>query len=332
MKKKSVKMTACIAAMAAVFSLTACGNGNAESGMPAAAQETETDSTETLEDGQKLSIAFVAYSDSEPTTVLFRSGMEQCVEDYKAKGIDIEVSGFNPEGDSSKQVSGIENMVSKNVQAIVFSPIDSDALAPAVKQAKADGVVVVSFDQRVNTEVDAEITIDNPTVGKMMGEEAVRILQGTGKVLVVETPPAVTSCKQRSDAAIEVLEAAGMEVVTVLTDTPTREKEMTAIENALQADPDIQAIIGIDTDTSMAGVLACEAQNMTDVAVICPDITDEVKEAIKGGRCMKSVIDTKHSALGYAATEAAVKLLLGEEAESVVLSDFDIVTEENIDG
>lgn len=325
MKKRIYKVMALVMAMMTVISLSACGSGSKETSASTSEQQTEAS------DKTKLSIAFVAYSDSEPTTVSYKEGMQECVDDYAAKGINIEVSSFNPEGDSSKQVSGIENMVSKNVQAIVFSPIDSDALVPAVKQAKASDVIVVTFDQIVNTDVDAAITIDNSAVGAMMGEEAVRILGGSGKVLVVETPPAVVSCKQRSDAAIEVLKSAGMEVVTVLADTPTREKEMTAIENALQADLDIQAIIGIDTDTSMAGVLASEAQKMTDIAVICPDITDEVRDAIRDGRNMASVIDTKHRALGYTATETAIKKLLGEEVENVVLDDFDIITDENVD-
>lgn len=327
MKKKTLKVLAAIMTMIVAFSVTACGTTE-----EAEAPATEEAATEEAvpEETQKFSIAFAAYSDAEPTTVLYKEGMQKCVDDYAAKGIEIEVSSFNAEGDSSKQVSGIENMVSKNVEAIVFSPIDSDALAPVVKQAVTAGVKVVTFDQVVNTEVDASITIDNTVVGKMMGEEAVRILGGEGKVLVVETPPAVISCRQRSDAAIAVLEENGMEVVTVLADTPTRDKEMTAIENALQADQDVKAIIGIDTDTSMAGVLAAEAQGMTDIKVICPDITDEVRETMREGRCMASVIDTKHSDLGYTATEAAIKLLLGEAVEDAVLSNFDIVTLENV--
>lgn len=62
----------------------------------------------------------------------------------------------------SKQVSDIEDLVSKNVSILIVNAVDSDALTGAVKAAKSKGVKVISVDRAINgVEVDCQIASDN---------------------------------------------------------------------------------------------------------------------------------------------------------------------------
>ena len=95
--------------------------------------------------------------------------------------------------DAAKQTSDIEDLISKNISVLIVNPVDSDAVAPAVKDAVSRGIKVISVDRGVNgVDVDCAIASDNVEGAKMattvaqkpdlMGETAVetaiQILQG----------------------------------------------------------------------------------------------------------------------------------------------------------
>ena len=64
--------------------------------------------------------------------------------------------------DATKQVSDIEDLVSKNVSVLIVNPVDSDAVTGAVEAAIAKGVRVISVDRVVNgVDIDCQIASDN---------------------------------------------------------------------------------------------------------------------------------------------------------------------------
>jgi ribose transport system substrate-binding protein len=312
MKKRFRGITVLLTGIIA-FSLAACVKASGDKPRGAVSGE------------KKFVVGATVFSDSEEASLEFYEGMQQGIEKYKDQGIIVELKTFDSAGDVSKQVTGLENFIAQQVDAICFAAIDADAVVPVVDQAMNQGIKVVAFDQRVNTEVSAEVTIDNPSVGKLFAEFVAEKLGEKGKALVIEPPPAVLSCRERSDAAIEIFKGHGMEYITVLADTPTRNAEMTLVENALQANPDIRGIVGIDTDTTLAALLACEALGFTDVVVSGPDLSNEVRQILQEGRQLRGVVDTKHHEVSYAAIDATIRVLLGEKPGKIVLKEFNIL-------
>ena len=64
--------------------------------------------------------------------------------------------------DAAKQTSDIEDLVSRNVGVLIVNPVDSDAVAPAVKSAMSQGIKVIAVDRGVNgVDVDCQIASDN---------------------------------------------------------------------------------------------------------------------------------------------------------------------------
>lgn len=317
------KLSAVLLALCLMISATGCGNTSAPENKEAAPKE---------EAGKEFTIAMTTFNDSEESSVDYYNGMEAAIADAEANGIKINVVKANSEGDASKQVTALENFIVQQVDAIVFSPIDADAVVGVVNEARAAGIMVIVFDQQVNTEADAQVTIDNTAVGTLMGETMYDAIGGSGKVLVVETPPAVITCRQRSDGAIAAMKEKGLEVVTCLAESPTRDKEMTVVENALQADPDCKGIIGIDADTTIAALLAAESQNYTDMVVIGPDTVAEMRDILAEDRQLYAGIDTLHHEMPYKAMETCIQMLLGEEGGDAQLDGFVVVSDENIEG
>ncbi len=308
--------------LAMVLSITACGNTNAVE----SSQGTSSQSTESQGKTKEYLIGVTTFMDAEQAAAEFKVGMEAAAKDLSKDGLVVTLTSFDSAGDASKQVSGLENFISKQVDAMCFSAIDADAVVPIVNEARAAGIKVVSFDQKINTETDAQVTIDNPAVGSLMAETLAKLLNYKGKVFVITTPPEVIACIERSDAAIKVFEGYGMTVVQAMSDSPTRDKHMTLVENALQANPDIVGMIGIDTDTTLGEVLACKAQGKNDIIVVGPDITPESREVLVKNEQLKAMIDTLHYDLGYQAIVATVKSLNGEKVEPVILKEFKVET------
>ena len=82
--------------------------------------------------------------------------------------------------DAAKQTSDIEDLVSRNVGVLIVNPVDSDAVAPAVKSAMSPGHQGDCRDrggQRVD--VDCQIASDN-VAGARMATEYLMELVGEG--------------------------------------------------------------------------------------------------------------------------------------------------------
>lgn len=108
-----------------------------------------------------------------------------------AKELGAEVNVQSANGDTEEQISQIRYFIDKKMDVIVIICVDSDALAPAVKEAKEAGIKVIAYDRLIkNADVDLYISFDNEAVGVMMGEALVREGMSGKKVLMLGGPTA----------------------------------------------------------------------------------------------------------------------------------------------
>lgn len=86
------------------------------------------------------------------------------------------------EDDIPTQVSQVENMVTKGVDALVIASIDGTALGEVLQQAETTGVPVIAYDRliRDTDAVDYYSTFDNFKVGVLQAQSLVEGLKSTG--------------------------------------------------------------------------------------------------------------------------------------------------------
>jgi putative multiple sugar transport system substrate-binding protein len=84
--------------------------------------------------------------------------------------------------DIPTQVTQVNDMVTKNNQALVVASIDGTALKGALKEAKDAGIPVIAYDRllRDTEAVDYYTTFDNLEVGKMQAESLLKGLGASG--------------------------------------------------------------------------------------------------------------------------------------------------------
>jgi ribose transport system substrate-binding protein len=87
--------------------------------------------------------------------------------------------------DVAAQIAQTENMVSAGAQAIIINAINPDALVPTVNKARQQGIVVVAFDNIVNSDEIVFVNEDQYEMGKKWAEWLVDQVGGKGKILMV---------------------------------------------------------------------------------------------------------------------------------------------------
>jgi len=98
-------------------------------------------------------------------------------------GVEAEI--LFSDGDVDKERANVEDLITKGVKVIIYTPHDGTAAAAAAEAARDAGVKVVSYDRLIlDTEaVDYWVTFDNIAVGEAQGQYLVDKASGSGNPL-----------------------------------------------------------------------------------------------------------------------------------------------------
>ncbi|MBQ1525955.1 MAG: substrate-binding domain-containing protein [Lachnospiraceae bacterium] len=87
------------------------------------------------------------------------------------------------QGDVATQAANIEDLISRGVDLIMVSPLTSDGLTDAVKEAMDAGIPVVTMDREVDTDVTVKVVADNREMGVMAADKLAEMLGEKGNVI-----------------------------------------------------------------------------------------------------------------------------------------------------
>jgi ribose transport system substrate-binding protein len=94
----------------------------------------------------------------------------------------------------------------------------------------------------------------------------------------------------------------------------TRAEALSAAQNMLQANPDINGIFGFGDDAALAAAVAVKAAGLeSQVKVIGFDGMEEARKAVDTNPVMVGVIQQFPDQMGKTAVDTAVKVIAGEE-------------------
>jgi len=108
-----------------------------------------------------------------------------------------------------------------------------------------------------------------------------------------------------------------------------REKGMTLMENWLQTDQKIDAVIANNDEMAIGAIMAIEAAGkLDDILVAGIDATPPALEYVQDGK-MELTVFQDAIGQGTSAIQTAVKAANGEKVEKNVYIPFELVTKEN---
>ncbi len=130
--------------------------------------------------------------------------------------------------DVPAQISAINNFIDSGYDAIVVNAQNPTAFAPVIKRAKDAGVVLVAFDNILDTEDAINVNVDQKGLGVLWANWLAKHLPEGGKILEVRGVAGTSVDTDRHDGIHETLGATGKpwEIIEVVGkwDDPTAQK------------------------------------------------------------------------------------------------------------
>jgi ribose transport system substrate-binding protein len=145
--------------------------------------------------------------------------------------------------DAAAQISQIENMIAAGAQAIIINAASPTALDPVVKKAQSQGIIVLAFDNIVETPGVVIVNEDQVEFGRMMADWLVKKIGGKGNVLMVNGVAGTSVDADRAKGAKEVFAAnADIKVVAEVNGDWDPGKAQQVTSTALSSYPDINGV------------------------------------------------------------------------------------------
>lgn len=308
--KKLISIFLCLVMM---FSFAGCGiviDGEGGSG--------------TKQSSASGSIGLSVSTQNNPFFVTLVEGAQKAADDA---GVSLTV--VDAGDDATKQVSDIEDLVSKNVSVLIVNPVDSDAVTGAVEAAVAKGVKVISVDRVVNgVDIDCQIASDNVAGAELATQYIVDTLGEGVKTAELIGTSGASAAIDRSQGFHNIADEK-LDIVASQTANFDRTEGMSVMENMLQGNGDIQAVFAANDEMALGAVEAVTGAKK-DVLVVGFDATDDAMEAIREGR-MGATIAQQPDLIGSTAVENAIKLIKGETIPKEIPVEVTLITKDNVD-
>jgi len=230
------------------------------------------------------------------------------------QGLKLDLSIANQ--DLGKQISDVEDFVSKKVDAIILSPVDSRGVKAAVLKAAAARIPVITVDIAASgVEVASHVATDNRAGGVLAGQLMGRATGGKGQIGVLHYPSIQSVVDRVEGFKSAIATFPGMKIVSVQPGI-TRAEALAASQNMLQAHPDLAGIFGFGDDAALAALASVKgARKLEQVKIVGFDGMAEARAAVDREPAFVGVIRQYPDQLGLQAVAIAAQLLQGKPVE-----------------
>jgi ribose transport system substrate-binding protein len=257
-----------------------------------------------------------------------RTGAERAAKELG----NVEILWRGPEtADQLRQKEILESFITQRVDGIAISCLNGDFLTETIDKAVAAGIPVVTWDADApRSRRAAFYGVDDQAAGRIMGEEAVRLLGGKGDVAVITSVGAV-NLERRLAGLKEVLDRhQGVKVVEVFDIKEDAVRCAEIIASATNRYPRLAAWISVGgwpvfTRNALAAV------DPQRTKVISFDTVPPALDLLREGK-VQVLLGQKYFGWGSESVKLLAAIKSGKlPASPVIDSGVDVVTAANVD-
>ncbi|WP_447876044.1 substrate-binding domain-containing protein [Serratia fonticola] len=236
----------------------------------------------------------------------------------EAKKDDVVLNISIANQDLNKQLSDVEDFITKKVDAIIISPVDSKGVQAAIIKAEKAGIPVITVDVAAEgVPVVTHVATDNYAGGVEAGKLMGKLLNGKGKVAIIDYP-ALQSVVARVDGFKKGLaDTPDVKIVAIQTGI-TRAEALTVAQNMMQAHPDLNGLFGFGDDAALAAVIAAKSARNDNIKIIGFDGMKDARDAVDSDKTFVAVIRQYPDQMGAKAIDAAVDHLNGKPVAKLI--------------
>ncbi len=226
------------------------------------------------------------------------------------------------QGSAAKQLTDIESLISQGADVLLIVPYDSEAIMPAVEQAKNEGIPMIAYDVQIEDPSVLYMTFDNVGVGRLMAQEILKV-KDSGNFAVIKgdqgDPNATFLYNGMMEVLKDKLDAGDIKIVgEASSDGWKPENAQKNMEQILTANNNAIDAVLSENDGMAGGVVAAlSAQGLAGTVPVTGQDGDlaAINRVALGTQTVSIWKDSR--ALGKAAAEAALMLADGKEMTDV---------------
>lgn len=171
--------------------------------------------------------------------------------------------------DAAEQVSKIENLLVRKIDALVVLPQEPGPLTTICEQARKQGVYLVTVDRGLDKEVqNLNVAGDNAGFGRAAAQALAGALKGKGDIVVMEGIPCVVNSDRVNAFREEIAKYPDIRILESQSAYWDTEKGLKLMENFLQKYPKIDAVWVGDDDVLIGAYKALQESGRKDVKLM----------------------------------------------------------------
>ena len=239
------------------------------------------------------------------------------------------------DGDVSKQIADIEDLIARKVDAIIINAGSPRALNPVIAKAVDAGILVVDFDAVTESDRSYHLTLDQVEFGRILGEWLVKAMGGKGNIVLFNGMKGTLDSSHRQEGGeIEFAKAPDIKIVNTVFADWDYAKAKRAMEDIFASNLKIDGIWSQGGAMSQAVIDAYEERGEEP-----PFITGEDNNGFfKAWKRMSdkyphfdSIATSCPTWMSAAAMELAIDILKGKQVERTTLLPIPVTTKADID-
>ncbi|HXZ09427.1 MAG TPA: ABC transporter substrate-binding protein [Paraburkholderia sp.] len=253
----------------------------------------------------------------------------------KAKQINpnVKVTAVSADYDMNKQFTQIDNFISAHVDMILLNAADPKAIEPAVKKARAAGIVVVAVDVAA-AGADATVQTNNVEAGALSCDYIVKKLKGQGNVIIENGPPVSSVVDRVNGCKSALTKAGGIKILSDDQDAKgSREGGMNAMQGYLTRFPKIDGVFAINDPQAVGSDLAAKQLHRKDMVITSVDGAPDIESALKTDTLIQASASQDPWSMAQTAVGVGYGIMNGQKpANPMILMTPTLVTRDNVSG
>lgn len=312
-------------ALVAMLALAACGD-DSDTG-----SETASGGDTSASEGGGGTIGGSILNLRDPDLAVMGETMEETA---TADGVELIL--VDAKGDTAVELSQVEDLITRDVEAVIMQPIDGEQSQTAAERVNEADIPLfllsTEFAPDSTAETVAYIGVDDTEAGEMQAEYVNEQLPQGGKIIYIVGTYGASWTDRRKEGFEKVINP-NIEVADELQANGDRAEAKRTMEDLLQKyDPgDIDGVVTHNDEMAIgAGSAIAEANELGDYKfIVGVDGTQPGLEAIANGEMTATVLQ-RSAEQGEKAIDVVAEFLEGAEVEERYDLPFTLVTDKNV--
>ncbi|GIM89193.1 sugar ABC transporter substrate-binding protein [Paractinoplanes toevensis] len=290
-----------------IASLSACGD----------------DSAAGSTDAKSVTLGFVNGATTE-----FHTCLQKAIES-EASAEGAKVIAANSKQDPAAELSNIEDMISRNVSALIVQTVNVDALKNDIAKAKSANIPIfmTSVITSDTSDILGAVVVDLKQVGALDAGWIAKDAAGAqAEAGVIAGAPGAAS--DLLSGGFTGALPANVKVVANQPGMFNRAKAQDVAENMIQAHPGLKYAFVANEDMAFGAYQAFQAAGK-DVKIVTVNGTDDGLAAVKDGKFAATVANSAND-IGSLAVKNTLILLNKGQADKIANIDIKLITKDNL--